>query len=76
MPNQFGTVYEKIQSTTADFTYSSGAPTATTGYPDLLLVDTTAGNITVTLPTALGNCSFNSNGPGPFRVKFRVASFA
>jgi len=68
MPNQFGTAYEKIQSTTADFTYSSGAPTATTGYPDLLLVDTTAGNITVTLPAALGNYSLAPNGPGPFRI--------
>lgn len=68
MPNQFGTVYEKIQSTTADFTYSSGTPTATTGYPDLLLVDTTTGNITVTLPAALGNYSLAPNGPGPFRI--------
>jgi len=43
MPSQFGTVYEKVQTTTADFTYSSGSPTATSGMPDLLLVNTTIG---------------------------------
>ena len=68
MPSSFGTNYEKIQSTTAAFTYNSGAPTATSGAPDLLLVDTTAGNITVTLPSALGNYSLASNGLGPFRI--------
>lgn len=68
MPNQFGTVYEKIQTTTAAFTYQSGAPTATTGLPDLLLVDTTAGNITVTLPAAGANYSNGPNGLGPFRI--------
>jgi hypothetical protein len=69
MPSSFGTVYEKIQSTTAAFTYASGAPTATAGLPDLLLVDTTAGNITVTLPASLGNYSNASNGNGPFRIQ-------
>lgn len=68
MPSQFGTVYEKVQTTTAAFTYSTGAPTSTSGMPDLLLVDTTAGNITVTLPTALGNYSNASNGYGPLRI--------
>lgn len=69
MPSQFGTVYEKVQSCTADFTYNSGATvSATTGAPDLLLVDTTSGNITVTLPSALGNYSNASNGQGPFRI--------
>lgn len=68
MPNQFATAYERVQSTTADFTFNNSAPTSTTGAPDLLLVDTTSGNITVTLPTALGNYSLNSNGLGPFRI--------
>lgn len=68
MPSSFGTVYEKIQTTTADFTYSSGSPTATSGMPDLLLVNTTSGNITVTLPAALGNYSNASNGNGPLRI--------
>lgn len=69
MPSQFATVYEKIQTTTADFAYSAGAPTSTTGMPDLLLVDTTAGNITVTLPTALNNYSNAPNGYGPLRIQ-------
>lgn len=69
MPSSFGTNYEKIQSTTADFTYQTGSPSSTTGMPDLLLVDTTSGNITVTLPTALGNYSNQSNGFGPLRIQ-------
>jgi len=68
MPNQFGTVYQKIQTPTAAFTYQAGLPTATTGLPDLLLVDTTAGAITVTLPAAAANYSNGPNGLGPFRI--------
>ena len=73
MPSSFGTVYEKIQSTTAAFTYASGAPTSTSGMPDLLLVDTTAGNITVTLPAALGNYSNASNGNAIFLHRSRFS---
>ncbi len=69
MSSLFGTVYQKIQSTTADFTFAAGAPTSTSGLPDLLLVDTTAGNITVTLPTAVANYSNGPNGYGPFRIQ-------
>jgi len=68
MPSQFGTNYEKIQSTTADFTYTANTVSATAGYPDLLLVDTTAGHITVTLPASIGNYSNAPQGAGPFRI--------
>lgn len=49
MPNQMSSPNEVVVTTTSDYTFpTSGA------IPSLLLVDTTSGNITVTLPSPAG----------------------